>query len=385
MSNQFTQAQGRKWWIQAQALDQTVPFGEGIDATRLAIEHLAQIQIDTINVIERCHHHILFTRIPDYQKIHLHQALSQEKTVFEFWTHVLSYLPMKDYPIFLNQMKKNEISPRWFKNLKKSDYDKVINLIKKEGPISIRDIKDDVLTEKNHPWGSRKPSNRALLRGFYIGKLVVCERVGMLKKYNLTSRHFNWKSMPKAATDAQVLEYKLERALRTQGAVSLDTICYLDAKTKPPMRALLEKKVRSGTLVSAQMKSDSKTNYWLKPELLDQDVDLNEDLTRFMSPFDPLIVPRKRLLQFFDYEHKFEAYLPEKKRQYGYFGLPVLMGDRIVAVIDLKTDRPQGKVVVQNLTWLGKNKTKKNEQKVEQELKRFEKFQLEIPPGEENV
>ena len=75
-----------------------------------------------------------------------------------------------------------------------------------------------------------------------------------------------------------------------------------------------------------------------------------------LSPFDPLIIQRKRLQLFFRYDHRFEAYLPKEKRLFGYFALPVLVGDEIVAAIDLKTDREQGKLLTQQWTWIGGNK-----------------------------
>ena len=89
-------AAARHIWLRAQRLDTSVPFGEGAAAVAAAVDHLGYVQIDTINVIERCHHHILFTRIPDYRRADLKQAQSQDKSVFEYWTHALSYLPSKD-------------------------------------------------------------------------------------------------------------------------------------------------------------------------------------------------------------------------------------------------------------------------------------------------
>ena len=89
----LTQSRARRIWLRAQRLDTRAPFGDGPAATPAAVEHLGYVQIDTINVIERCHHHILYTRIPAYQREHLRQAQSIDKTVFEYWTHALSYLP----------------------------------------------------------------------------------------------------------------------------------------------------------------------------------------------------------------------------------------------------------------------------------------------------
>jgi uncharacterized protein YcaQ len=104
------------------------------------------------------------------------------------------------------------------------------------------------------------------------------------------------------------------------------------------------------------------------------------ELVHILSPFDPLIIQRKRTKLFFGYDHKFEAYLPKEKRQFGYFALPVLVGDRIVAALDLKTDRQNRKLLMQKWTWVGdgakKGTRKELKPRIEEELGRFEKFQL---------
>src|SRR5215467_6172343 len=92
-SHHLTQLEARRIWIGAQRLDAPSPFGAGAQAVADAIAHLGYVQIDTIHVIERSHHHILFTRIPDYRREHLHQAQAVDKTVFEYWAHALAYLP----------------------------------------------------------------------------------------------------------------------------------------------------------------------------------------------------------------------------------------------------------------------------------------------------
>ena len=98
-------SRARRIWLRAQRLDTRAPFGDGPQATQAAVEHLGYVQIDTINVIERCHHHILYARIPAYQRDHLRQAQSIDKTVFEYWTHALSYLPTRDLRFYVNAMK----------------------------------------------------------------------------------------------------------------------------------------------------------------------------------------------------------------------------------------------------------------------------------------
>ena len=97
----LAKSQARRIWLRAQRLDDSRAFQRRAEATRAAVEHLGYVQIDTINVIERCHHHILYTRIPEYQREHLRQAQSVDKTVFEYWTHALSYLPTRDMRFFI--------------------------------------------------------------------------------------------------------------------------------------------------------------------------------------------------------------------------------------------------------------------------------------------
>ena len=99
-----------------------------------------------------------------------------------------------------------------------------------------------------------------------------------------------------------------------------------------------------------------------------------------LSPFDPLVIQRKRTELFFGYGHRFEAYVPKEKRLFGYFALPVLVGDEIVAAIDLKTDRKARKLLMQKWSWVGsgapKGARKDLKRRIEEELHRFEGFQL---------
>ena len=98
-------ASARRIWLHAQRLDERSPFGEGSQAVADAVAHLGYVQIDTINVIERSHHHILFTRIPDYRRADLWQAQTTDKSVFEYWTHALAYVPSADFRFFIASMK----------------------------------------------------------------------------------------------------------------------------------------------------------------------------------------------------------------------------------------------------------------------------------------
>ena len=371
----LTKAQARRIWLRAQRLDEEAPFGGGPDATRAAVEHLGYVQIDTINVVERCHHQILYTRIPDYRREHLRQAQSLDKTVFEYWTHALSYVPTSDMRFYVRAMKR-EWHQRsvWFASVKPADLRKVLSRIRRNGPLTIRDIDDDVLVDKDHEWASRKPSKRALQLAFYRGVLTVSRREGMLKTYELTTRHFGWDRLPQAASERDSQNHLLDRALRSQGIVSLDSICHLAAPRKAAIRRVIGARVYRKELVPVALEG-SRFAHWARPETLDAALEPNGTV-HILNPFDPLVIQRKRLAGFFDYEHRFEAYVPKPKRLFGYFAQPVLVGDQIVAVIDLKADRERGKLLLQKWTWLQKGPRRLLRQQVEEALHRFERFQL---------
>src|SRR6266567_4269640 len=202
----LTKTEARQIWLRAQRLGTSAPFGEGPQATRAAVEQLGYVQIDTINVIERSHHHILWTRIPAYRREHLHQAQSIDKSVFEYWTHALSYVPARDLRFFIAAMRRHRREGhKWLSTVSEADVRKVVRRIRKDGALTIRDIDDDVLVDKLHPWASRKPSKRALQLGFYTGVLTISERDGMLKTYELMERHFGWDKPPRPATATETL------------------------------------------------------------------------------------------------------------------------------------------------------------------------------------
>jgi uncharacterized protein YcaQ len=379
-SHPLSRAEARRIWLRAQRLDTPAPFGDGAQATAAAVEHLGYVQIDTINVIERSHHHILWTRIPEYRRADLRQAQSVDRSVFEYWTHALSYVPTRDVRFFIPAMRRHRREGhKWLSSVKPADLRKVLRLIRRDGALTIRDFDDDVLVDKEHLWASRKPSKRALQLAFYAGVLTISERNGMLKTYELMARHFGWDKPPKGASAREATAYLLDRALRAQGVVSLDSICHLDAPSKPGVRRLIEARLRRKELAPVALEGVGKQEHWARPETLANSGGPFE-LVHILSPFDPLIIQRKRTHLFFGYEHRFEAYVPKEKRVFGYFALPVLVGDDIVAALDLKTDRRGRKLLLQKWNWVGngaqRGARKDLKRRIEEELHRFERFQL---------
>jgi uncharacterized protein len=373
---QLSSSQARRIWLHAQRLDTSEPFGSGPQATPAAVAHLGYLQIDTIYVIERSHHHILYTRIPTYRREHLHQAQSVDKTVFEYWTHALSYVPTENLRFFVRSMRGDwERRVSWLGEVSSAELRRVLSRIRRDGALTIRDI-DDKPVEKDYAWASRKPSKRILEIAFYKGLVTISQRIGMLKTYELMTRHFGWERLPRAASEKETLNYLLDRALQSQGIVSVESICHLDAPRKPAMKRLLESRVRRKELIPVKLEGAGESHHWVRPDTVDALPDPTQEQVHILSPFDPLIIQRKRLRLFFDYDYRFEAYVPKHKRVFGYFVCPVLIGDQMVAALDLKTDRPRQKLLVQRWHWIGRGKSRDHKRQVETALHRFEQFQL---------
>jgi uncharacterized protein YcaQ len=149
------------------------------------------------------------------------------------------------------------------------------------------------------------------------------------------------------------------------------------------MRKIIEQRARRGELLPVAIAGAGKQEHWAAAEALEsvatpgnETQSPNDELVHILSPFDPLIIQRKRLKLFFDYDHRFEAYVPKEKRVLGYFALPVLVGDEIVAAVDLKTDRERGRLLMQKWTWVGNGSARAHKRGIEEELQRFERFQL---------
>jgi uncharacterized protein YcaQ len=369
----LTKAQARALSVYASGLARAKPFTDLVSC----VEHIGYVQIDTISVIERAHHHILWTRLPDYQPAQLSRAVSHDKQLLEAWAHALAFVPVSHFKFYLPEMREFERDPgRWYASVTPSAVSKLKRRITQLGSVTLDDFEDDPRVEKDHDWASTKPSKCVLQYLFHAGHLTIAERHGMKKRYAPTLKHFGWERFPRPATKREQLEYRIERALRVQGLSSANSICHLCPSLKKQIAPLLEKQVRAGQLVQIEV-TGSKLKWFAKPETLRgleaHEPESFEDRLQFLSPFDPLVIQRQWLKEIFDFEYSFEAYVPKAKRKYGYFSLPILYRTELIGLIDLKTDRVNRKVLVQSRHIF--KKIPKLELLTKEAIKRFEKLQ----------
>ncbi|MGQ0827498.1 MAG: winged helix-turn-helix domain-containing protein [Bacteroidota bacterium] len=311
-------------------------FGNGKRGVLSAIQHLGYLQIDTLSVVARAHHHILWSRLPDYNEKFLNELLEKDKSIFEYWSHAASYLPISDYRFSLPQKKAYAAGKsHWFGQDKKMKL-YVLDKIKAEGPLQSKDFEHKRTGPGN--WYEWKPAKKALEQLFMEGKLMVAKRQGFQKVYDLTERvlpsHVDI-SIPSIPEHAAYLIYK---AIQAQGIVSENEIAYLRGNLREPVSKILKKFLKEGKLIEVQI-NGIEVPFISSPEKITRIENIKFQTLQLLSPFDNLVIQRKRLQRIFDFDYMIECYLPEAKRKYGYFTLPVLYNDQFVARFDPKADR----------------------------------------------
>ena len=274
-------------------------------------------------------------------------------------------------------MKRHRDNPvGWFGAVSQEDLRRIVARVRRDGALSIRDIDDDELVDKDHPWASRKPSKRALQMAFFAGLLTIGARAGMVKTYELTDRHFGWEKRPRPATERA--DPRLPPRPRPARPGHRQPRLDLPPRRRPQAGDSAGDR-GPGAAASARAGRGGGRR---QDHALDAARDRRHPARAGPRPrppplpFDPLVIQRKRLSLLFGYDHRFEAYVPKEKRVLGYFALPVLAGDRIVAAIDLKTDRAAGKLLIQQWTWVGEGNEPAHKPPIEEALHRFERFQL---------
>lgn len=184
-------------------------FGKGKAGTLSAINHIGYVQIDTLSVAARAHHHTLWTRVPDYKEDYLNQLLEKDKSIFEYWSHAASYLPMNDYRFSLRNKKGYaDGKSHWFGQDKKMNKF-VLDRIKAEGPLQSKDFEH----RRNGPgnWYEWKPAKKALEQLFMEGKLMVVKRQGFQKVYDLSERVLPSNVNTDLPTEKEFAEYLIKK------------------------------------------------------------------------------------------------------------------------------------------------------------------------------
>ena len=340
----------RKLVLLSQWLPWVKPAGRAPDATLAAVRHLGYVQIDTISVIERAHHHTLWNRNRRYQPAHLEQLL-RRKTIFEYWSHAAAYLPMEDYRFCLPRMRAIAGGERHWYAPDRAMMKKVLERIAAEGPLRAQDFQSaprakSAKAVKAGMWDSR-PAKRALEQLFMEGKLMIPRRQGFNKLYDLAERVLPSATDTTAPTQTEYARFLITRFLRANGIGRPAEIAYLRTGVKAIVERCAAQMAKRGELVPLQVKD--RLYYALPTTLALLDRPLSRKRLKILSPFDNLLIQRERMRHLFDFDYQIECYLPANKRKHGYFCLPLLWDGKLVAKMDCKADRQTQTLIIRNL------------------------------------
>lgn len=336
----------RRLALARQGLGPRPAFGSGQDGTLRAIVHLGYVQIDTLSVIERAHHHVLWSRVPGYAPVHLNQ-LSAQGQIFEYWFHAAAYLPMRDYRFALPRMQsfRRGESP-YYKSVDPKLMNEILARVRGEGELRSRDLKD----RSQGAWWNHGPGRRALDKLFMQGDVMIRERKGMEKIYVLPEQLLPTDVNLREPSAQEMAAHLLEQALRAHGVVTWTQLVHLRTgkELRAAMRELLQAQLEADQLI--QLTDALQAETYVQPHALTPSRRRNPtDKLQLLSPFDNAVIHRDRLQQLFGFNYRLESYTPAAKRIYGYFCLPVLWRENFVGRVDCKANRTARRLEVLGL------------------------------------
>jgi uncharacterized protein YcaQ len=339
----------RRMALRRQGLDGQWALPAGKEGVAQAIERLGYVQIDTIAVVQRAHHHVLWARRPDYEPRMLHELLAHDRRVFEWWTHAASYIPMRDYRYYLPRMRAAAHRARTRRWLQENEelVQHVRERIRAEGPLGSADFQAPE-GYKRGTWWSWKPAKRALEMLLDCGELMVSERRNFQRLYDLRERVLPATVNASEPDAGEVARFIVRRALGGLGFAAEGKVHWGRQKAKEDA---LQELIASGDVVSFEIEGfEGQTFYALKEALDEAEPEPAEEARlHLLSPFDNLIIWRDWLKNVFDFDYKLEAYTPAPQRRRGYFALPILWGEAFAGYADCKADRKPKTLIVRQL------------------------------------
>lgn len=314
------------------------------------IDRLGLFQIDSVNVLQRAHYLPLFSRLGTYDSHLLDRAAGRApRRLFEYWAHEAALVDVRLWPAL--QWRMQDASSMWggvqqLAAEKPEVVARVLDEVRDRGPLTARDIEQDVLKTRDR-WGwNWSEAKRALEFLFYTGQVTAARRNNAFERlYDVPERVIPASAFALPALDEHDAHVELVRHASEALGVGT-TQCLRDYfRLKPePTRRAIDELVAAGDLIPVEIAG------WSRPAFLHRDITRPRSIRAraLLSPFDPLIFERTRTEQLFGFRYRIEIYVPAAKRVHGYYVLPFLLGDSLVARVDLKADRAAGVLRVQS-------------------------------------
>ena len=337
----LTLSQARLVHLSAQGLLNPPSAQADKEAVLQTIRRMGLLQIDTIHVVARSPYFVLFSRLGDYSPAWLEDLLAEGR-IFEQWAHAACFLPQEDFPLIRRLIlagTRDTYFSGWIdRNL--VAVETVRQALDSNGAVRSADFKSE---KGPGGWWNWKAEKSALEYLFSRGEVMVVRRDNFQRVYDLTSRVLpDWEDGSLPSLD-EVYRELIRRSVRALGIARPSWVADYYRLPKSTVKPLLSEMVHSGALLEGVVEG------WSEPVLtVAENLPLIEAATKgklkascttLLSPFDPVIWDRERARQLFGFDFMIQAYTKAEKRQYGYFPLPLLYEDRLIARVDAKANR----------------------------------------------
>ena len=345
----LTTLQARRIALAAQGFTRQRPRGE-VTAAHLngVIKRLGFFQIDSVNVLVRAHYMPMFSRMGRYDVDLLHRAAGRApRRLFEYWAHVAALVDVDLWPAMQHRMASGEGMWGGMQRIARDEpelVERVWQDVADNGPLTARDIEADVDRDRSH-WGwNWSQAKQALEYLFYVGRVTAAKRNSQFERvYDIPDRVIPSRVLDQPhLSDIEAHRVLVEHAARALGVGTAQCLRDYFRMGAADTAAAIDSLVADGVLEPVTIQG------WKRPAYLHRSAVIPRSVSAraLLSPFDPLVFERTRTQQLFDFEYRIEIYVPEAKRRYGYYVLPFLLGDRLVARVDLKADRAGSRLLV---------------------------------------
>ncbi len=344
MKSDLSNDEARRIALTAQGFADVRPKGRvDIRALRRVIDRVGLLQIDSVNVLVRSHYMPLYSRLGPYPRSLLDDAVYKRRELFEAWAHEASLVPLECYPLLKCRMDSAAEwawpSLRQWVEANRKYVDAVLDEVAERGPLSAKELDDP--GKRRGSWWQRSNGKMALEWHFRCGAVMAYARPNFERVYEVTERVLPDHTLEQKPLDERSAQREfLLRAARSHGVGTAADLA--DYYRLPILRSreLLKELVAEGALLQVAVEG------WKDPAYLHPDATASRAIAgrALLTPFDSLVWKRDRMGRLFDFRYRIEIYVPEKKRQYGYYVLPFLLDGELVGRVDLKADRKAGKL-----------------------------------------
>lgn len=357
--NRISLEAGRRLLLAGQALAGRPPTGAGPEAVYRLVHRLGFVQLDSINVLARAHHLTLWSRMETYRPVHL-QRLQEDRRLFEHWTHDASLIPTAFHRMWLSRYARYPARIRrhaWWRERLGEDPEGLLAAVRqhveRHGPVASKHVPGE--SSGSGAWWGWKPEKAALEYLWRAGELAVHSRRGFEKVYDLLERVLPGAREEAAPTPEEACDWACREALERLGMASPSELAAFWGGVSPEeARTWAAGAPARGLAVRVEAEEVGGGTH---PALAAPDWEERVQAARLasrmrlLSPFDPVVRDRRRLLRLFGFDYRFEAFVPAGRRQHGYYVLPVLERDRFVARLDAKLHRAAARLEVKGLWW----------------------------------